>query len=125
MTGAAASVNVCIMEAVQHEVRPTPGIAIVSLVLAGCAALSLVLGDAVLHAVPDADALVTLLFVLGWVLVAWAAIGVVVALARLLLVGGFRRRSVRVESAFVLAATAVIVGTTCMYPLIGTGSGSA
>lgn len=113
------------MEAVQHEVRPTPGIAIVSLVLAGCAALSLVLGDAVLHAVPDADALIILLFVFGWVLVAWAAIGVVVALARLLSVGGFLRRSVRVESAFVLAATAVIVGTTCMYPLIGTGSGSA
>ena len=62
---------------------------------------------------------------LGWALLAWASIGVIVALVRVLRVGDFRRRPTLVESAFVLAAMVVILGTVCIYPFVGTGSGAA
>ena len=102
-----------------------PVMAIVSLGLAGGAALSLVLSDALLRAVPDSDGPVILFFVLGWVLMAWATIGVVVALVHLIRAGDVRRKPALVECAFVLAAVVVIVGTACTYPLIGAGSGAA
>jgi hypothetical protein len=113
------------MTTIRHEERPMPVMAIVSLGLAECAALSLVLSDAVLRAVPDSDGLIILFFVLGWVLMAWATIGVVVALVHLLRAGDLRRRPALVECAFVLAAVVVLVGTACTYPLIGAGSGAA
>jgi hypothetical protein len=108
---------------IRHETPPVPVIAVVSLGLAGCAALSLVLSDAVLRAIPDSDGLIIFFFVLGWVLMAWATIGVVVALVHLLRAGDLPRWPI--ECAFVLAAVVVIVGTVCTYPLIGSGSGGA
>lgn len=110
---------------VPNEVRPASVIAIVSLGLAGCAALSLVLSDAVLRAVPDSDGLIILFFVLGWALMAWATIGVVVALVHLLRAADLSRGPALVECASVLAAVLVIVGTAYTYPLIGSGSGGA
>jgi hypothetical protein len=113
------------MTTVRPVTRPVSVLAIVSLGLAACAALSLVLSDAVNLAVPDSDGLIIVFFVLGWVLMAWATIGVVVALVQLLRAGGLRRRPALVECALVLAAMVVIVGTACTYPLIGAGSGGA
>lgn len=110
---------------IRHEARPTSVLAIVSLVLAGCAAVSIGLSDVVSRAVPDSDGLVILFFVIGWVLMVWSTIGVVVALVHLRRASDLRRRPAPVEFAFVLAAVVVIIGTACTYPLIGAGSGGA
>lgn len=113
------------METVQREVRSASVIAIVSLVLAGCAALSLALSDMALRAALDSDALIVLTFMLGWALLAWASIGVIVAVVRVLRVGDFRRRATLVESAFVLAAIMVILAAIFLYPFVSHGSSAA
>ena len=113
------------MRTIGHAGRPVSAVAVTSPALAGCGALSLVLGDAVLRTGRDPDGLSVLFFVLGWVLVVWASIGVVVTFVQLIRAGRRRRRLALIELALVLAAVVVIVGTARAYPLIGTGSGVA
>lgn len=94
--------------------------------MAAGAALALGVADAIWASTPTAgDAGLSLLYVLGWALAAWAgliAVLVVVHLARGL---AARRRIAPVDVALVVATALVIVATVLMHPPAGSGGASA
>jgi hypothetical protein len=92
----------------------------VALALAGVAAMMLWIADAVWYGVPSSGGPgISLLFIGGWVLLAWAAllaIGVVV----FVLSSSSSRRGLRPLEFGLLAATIVLVaGILVMHPLAG------
>jgi hypothetical protein len=95
----------------------------VALALAGCAALSLILGDAIGFGSPGAEAVSTPLWILGWVLLAWATIVGAAASVLLIRAAALRRRPALIEAALIVATVVVIAGVIWSHPLAGTGTG--
>lgn len=94
--------------------RPAP---VAALVLAGAALLLLTIADLVWTSTTADESASVPLFVLGWVLLAWALIVGVVGV-----VGLLRRPSGR-ETALLAATTALVVLTCTLHPLVGSGAG--
>jgi len=93
-------------------------------VLAGCAALSLAVGDAVGFVSASAEALSTLSWVVGWVLLTWAVIAGGAVAVHLVRAVVLRRRVAPIEVGLVVATVAVIAWTICTHPLAGSGAGT-
>ncbi|WP_345750976.1 hypothetical protein [Microbacterium rhizophilus] len=107
------------METVRTEPESTAVAGWAALALATGAALSLTIANVLnLHA--NADELVTLGFILGWVLVVWATIVGAAVVVQLV-----RRRPAAIEILLIVAAAAVIAVTVSAYPLFGSGGASA
>jgi hypothetical protein len=97
---------------------------VVPLALAGSAALVLGAGDAIGFRSAGAEALFVAAWVLGWTLLAWAAVlgGVcALGLARRLVA---RRGPAWPEVVLVVAGAAVIIAVISAHPLWGSGSGA-
>ena len=95
-----------------------------ALALAGCAALLLAVGDVIGFVSQSTDAVFTLLWVVGWVLLAWATIiGGAVLVHLILRAITFRRRPALVETVLVVASAVVIAGVIYAHPLVGSGTG--
>jgi hypothetical protein len=111
------------MEATRRNSGSTAFAAGAALALAGCAALLLAVGDAIGFVSPSAEAVFTVMFVVGWVFLAWATIvggAVLIHLIRVVAVG---RRPALIETLLVVATAAVIAGVIFTHPLAGSGSG--
>lgn len=111
------------METARRESRSTSVAAGVALALAGCAALTFAVGDAVGFLSPGAEAVATLSWLVGWMLLAWATFVGGAVLVHLVRAVALRRRPALVEVVLVLATAAVIAGVIVTYPPAGSGSG--
>lgn len=105
-----------------REARPIA--AALVLALAVCAAIALIVGDAIWRGIPDSDSLPTMLMILGWLMLAWAAI-----VGAFLIVGAVRATARRgrlapSEAVMLFASAAVVVALLVAYPVFGSGSGS-
>ncbi|WP_369135428.1 hypothetical protein [Modestobacter sp. I12A-02662] len=97
---------------------------VVTLALAGSAALVLGAGDAIGFRSAGAEALLTIAWLLGWTLLAWATVlgGVcAVGLVRRLVAW---RGAAWSEVSLVVVGAAVIVAVISTHPLWGSGSGA-
>ena len=112
------------MQTRPDDARSTAVAAGVALGLAGCAALSLAVGDAIGFVTDRTEAVFALLFMVGWMLLAWATIVGGVVSVHLIRVS-FRRSPALIEIALVVATAAVIAGVILTHPLAGSGSGAA
>ncbi|WP_432492193.1 hypothetical protein [Kineococcus auxinigenes] len=95
-----------------------------ALALAGCAALALGAAEVVGFTSESAEQLFTALWVLGWVLLAWAVViggTCVVQLVRRLV---RRRGTAWPEALLLVAGAAVVVAVVRAHPLWGSGSGA-
>ncbi len=98
--------------------------AAVALGLAVCAALSFAVGDAIGFVSPSTEAMFTLLWMVGWALLAWAMIIGAVVSVHLVRKGAFLRRPVLREAVLIIATAAVIAGVIFAHPLVGSGAGT-
>lgn len=94
-----------------------------ALALAGGGALSLAVADGIGFLSPSTEAVFTLLFIAGWVLLAWAAIVGGVVAVHLVRAAAGRRRPALIDTVLVLATVAVIAGVVHAHPLTGSSSG--
>lgn len=103
--------------------RPSVVASGAALAMAAGAAIALAVADAIWFGTPTADGpALMLLYVVGWVLLVWAAlagIGVAVHLFR----SAAHRRPRPIEIVLVGAIAAIVVGVLLAHPLIGSGQG--
>ena len=96
-----------------------------ALALAGCAALLLAVGDVIGFVSQSNDAVFILLWIVGWVLLAWATIiGGAVLVHLIFRAINFRRRPALIETVLVVAFAVVIAGVIYSHPLVGSGTGA-
>ncbi|MBF0815732.1 hypothetical protein E4U02_04835 [Microbacterium paludicola] len=105
-----------------REARPIA--AAVVLALAGCAAVSLMVGDAIWRGIPDSDSLPTILMILGWLLLAWAVIVGAFVIVRAVRTTAHRGRIAPSDAVMLAASAAVVVALLVAYPVFGTGGGT-
>jgi hypothetical protein len=91
--------------------------------LAGCAALSFAVGDAIGFVTRRAEAVSTLSWLVGWVFLAWATIVGGAVAVHVIRAVALRRRPTLVQTVLVVATAAVIVGLIWAHPLFGSGAG--
>lgn len=104
------------------QARGTPAVPIAALALAVSAAASFGIGDAVGFLTDAAEGVFLVTWLLGWVLLAWAAIiggGYAVLLGRRLV---SRRPVSRMEGVLVAASLALTAWVLATHPLWGAGS---
>ena len=108
----------------QHgAIRARPLAAGVALALAGCAALLLAVGDAIGFVDPTTEAVFTLSWIVGWMLLAWSTIVGGAVLVYLIYGVASRRRTALSEIVLVVATAAVIATAVWAHPLAGSGTG--
>ena len=113
------------MEATRRDSRSAAVAAGVALALAGCSALLLALGDAIGFVNPGTEAVFTLSWIVGWMLLAWATMVVGAVLVYLIRGVASRRRPPLIEAVLVFATAAIIGGVVWAHPLAGSGAGAA
>lgn len=104
--------------------RSSAGASAVALGLATGAAIALAAADAVWFGIPTADGPgVTLLYVVGWLLLAWAAVVALATVVHLVRSASAGRRQTPLEIVLIAAALAVVVGVLLAHPMFGSGQG--
>ncbi|MGM1029431.1 MAG: hypothetical protein ACQEWM_06090 [Actinomycetota bacterium] len=95
----------------------------IAISMALAAAIAIAVADAMWFGIPTADgAGITLVYVVGWVLLGWAALlGLAIVVHRVR--SGVDRRPAPIELVLLAATAAVIVGVLLTHPLIGSGQG--
>lgn len=95
---------------------------IAGLVLATAAAAALTAAHAVGFAASGAEAVFVLLWIVGWVLLAWAGIVGVAGVGALIRAGVARRGVTAIDALLVVATAVVVAGVVMTYPFAGAGS---
>lgn len=111
------------MDVPDRGARGSTAAGAVALVLAAAGAASVALGSAVWARRDGDETMTTLALILGWVLLAWAAIIALVVLVRAFRAVLRRRRPALPSVLLVLAALTVLGVTGFAVPLVGAGSG--
>ena len=111
------------MKTTQREPSSTTVVAAAGLALAGCGGLALAAGQAMWFGIPSSDEVPTLLFIVGWVLVAWAMVLGGFALAHVIRTVRLGRRRSLIDAVLLVATAVVIAAIIWLSPLAGSGTG--